>query len=87
MDEFDDDEYMREVDEIQELVFEEVFPILMGIDEEYPEHSAFFSMFISTLHVLYEEGWTEEDLLREVKTHREIYLKHAGEIACDGELH
>lgn len=69
-----DPEFCQQADEVQDLVFEEVFPILVNIDESYPEQSAFFTMFISSLYVLFNEGWTKEDLLREIEDHHTIHL-------------
>jgi hypothetical protein len=83
-----DDEYMQEADEVQSQVFEEVFPILCEIDGEHPEHSAFFAVFVSAMHVLFVEGWTQKDLLREVREHHKIHLRESAEGPGPGdELH
>lgn len=73
--EFEEDEGI-----IQDLVFDKIFPILQSIDEDYPDHSAFFTMFISAMHVVFSEGWTKEALLRAVEDHHTIFLEIEAEM-------
>lgn len=70
-----DDEYYEDDLLINETIFEEVFPILNDLDEAYPDHSAFFSVFINSMHVLFYQGWTRDDLVREVLSHYLLFLQ------------
>lgn len=66
--------------EIDTIIFEEVMPILNDIDEKYPDESAYFTMFVNCLHVLFDEGWTMEELMKEVRDHSVIHSDEQGEL-------
>lgn len=70
------EQYMEELNEIQEALFEHVYPFLNHIDEQYEEHSSWFTVFIDSIHVLLNQGWTKENLLQEINDHHEIFLKN-----------
>lgn len=84
MSEHDDDfelsaEDLQELDDIDATLIEEVFPIIEGLDDQHPEHSAWFAMFVNTLHALFYQGWTKEELLEEIELHHEVFLREEAE--------
>ena len=72
-----EDEFDRDMDAISDIVYEQVVPILDKIEEEYPDHSAYFNVFINSMHVVFEQGWTKEELLQEVEDHYDLFVKNA----------
>lgn len=70
-----EDEYYEDDMLINDTIFEEVFPILNDLDEAYPDHSAFFSVFINSMYVLFYQGWTRDELIKEVISHYLLYLQ------------
>lgn len=70
--------------ELDERVWDDVIPILDAIDEDFPEQSSYFAMFINCIHVLLQGGWTKEELLQEIEQHYVIFLENDNE---SGELH
>jgi predicted GNAT superfamily acetyltransferase len=82
----DDEQYMQDSEEVSELIYEEVFPFLSHLEDEYPEQGAFFTAFIDIMHVLFYQGWTEEDLRREVTDHYALFLKNECEDRDPSEL-
>lgn len=79
----DNTEFQNELEEVDDIIYEEVFPILERIEEEYPEQSAFFNVFINSMHVVFMQGWSKADVLQEVEDHYEIYLENAAKIQND----
>lgn len=82
-----DPEFQKESDEVQMLIIEKAFPILHQIDDDYPQQSAFFTMFVGCLHVLFDEGWSMAELREEVGAHYESYLTNLASEASSGNLH
>lgn len=77
-------EFQDDVEAIDEIIYEEVFPILERIEEEFPEQSAFYNIFVNSMHVVFMQGWSKADLLQEVEDHYEIFLDNAKH---DTQLH
>ena len=78
------EEEMERVLEMDRRLEEEVAPILHKLDQEFPNEAVFYAVFINTIHALYEEGWTAEELIEAVEEHQEIFLKNEAEA---GGLH
>lgn len=80
-----DAEFDNDMEAIDEIVFEKVVPILEQIEADYPEHSAYYNVFINAMHVVFEQGWTKEELLADVEEHYEVFLRDNGR--GDAPLH
>jgi hypothetical protein len=83
----DKEQFQQETNEICELICSEVWPILEQIDEDYPNQSAFFSMFIDTIHILLYQGWTLPELIQEVLDHHQCHQQSELEDHDASELH
>lgn len=89
---YDDDDTQYDEDEVGEILnealemdnqlVERVWPILEEVEEQFPRLDSVFALFINLIHQLYEDEWTPEELIQEVKTHHEIWLSahHEGEL-------
>lgn len=64
-------------DELQRFVY----PTIEMLEDEYPDNGAFFCVFIEMMHFLFAQGWTKEELLKEVEQHHEGYLQDEADIA------
>jgi len=77
----DDDGDLDQVQEIQDVLEEHLLPALDELELKF-EGGAYFGMFVNCIHVLFQQGWTREELLEEIEEHFQI---HVGE--NEGELH
>lgn len=70
-----DDEYCEEGIELNDRLLDEVYPILNELEQDYPEHSAYFSMFINLMYNLFYQGWTTKELIEEVEEHYLLFVQ------------
>jgi hypothetical protein len=75
-----DDDDLEELDAIDEALCEDVYPLIDKIDEEHPDHGAWFAVFITTLNELFAQGWTPEELVEDVKSCHEQFLLEAEDV-------
>jgi len=80
----DNEEFQNDIETVDEIIYENVFPILDKIEEDFPEQSAYYNIFINSMHVVFMQGWTKADLLQEVEDHYDIFLDNAKQ---DSQLH
>lgn len=81
----DEEQFQADMAKVDEIIWEEVFPVLDRIEDDFPDQSAFFNMFVSAMHVVFAQGWTKAELLQEVENHHQIFVENAGR--GDSPLH
>lgn len=64
--EFDMDVCSAAADEVLDELFEKE-----GEVENFDFSAAVFSLFVSSIHILTQSGWTTDELINEVTTHSE----------------
>lgn len=69
----DDKIFEEESNAVNDRVWGEVHPILQEIEDEYPEQSAYYAIFVDAIHALLYQGWTKEELLKDVEDHFELF--------------
>ena len=88
MDEIDNDEFMEELDEIDQELNDNVYPLIDAIEEEHHNHSAWFAVLITALHEMFACGWTPDELVEEVREHHVLFMEETvDEIPPKNELH
>lgn len=73
----DEEAFQQDVEAIDDIIYEQVFPILEQIEEDFPGQSAYYNVFVNAMHVVFAQGWTKEDLIQEIEDHHEIFLENA----------
>lgn len=84
--EFDED-FINEMAEIDERLMKQVIPIVDEIEEEHTEHSAWFILFVNTLHELFAQGWTKEELLVEIEDNHRVFVEQSETVPEGHQLH
>ncbi len=84
MEDDQDLEMQKELEEIIEALDENVVPIIDDLEDQYPSHSVWFSLFVNCLHEMFHQGFTKEEILSEVECHHELFL--AEELSSEGEV-
>lgn len=73
----EEEKFYDDMDKVDEIIWEEVFPILDRIDSDFPEQSAFYNVFVNALHMMFAQGWDKADILEEVEEHHALFLENA----------
>lgn len=81
-----DSDFAEDTMKVSNRIDEEVLPVLDRIEDDYPDHSAYFAVFINAIHMLFYQGWTKEDLLNEIEEHHVIHLQDEFE-SSGGQIH
>lgn len=70
---FDEEEFMAELEEIDDKIFDNIEPLIQQIQAEHPEHNIWFVLFSHALYELLNDGATREELLEEIDTQIELF--------------
>jgi hypothetical protein len=70
---FDEEEFMAELEEIDDKIFDTIEPLIQQIQAEHPEHNIWFVLYTHALYELLNSGATREELIGEIDTQIEMF--------------
>lgn len=77
-----DDNLQINVNEVNNKIIDEIFPLLIEIDEEYndiPEDdqpAVFYAMFRCAATALFYQGWTQDELVDSILEEHTLFLEN-----------
>lgn len=88
MDEIDfDEDFINEMSQMDDELMEQIYPIVDAIEEEHEDISAWFILFVNTLHELFAQGWTKEELMKEIEDNHQVFVEQSETVPDGHQLH
>ena len=82
----DEEEFLEEMEEIDEEIFETVTPVLDDMQARHPNHNVWLAMLAHSLYELFYMGITKEEIIEEIGEQYDIFAEE-GQVPPNEMLH